>query len=137
MTLAPESAARIDRFACGLSRLAGAALVASTLWSAVNAAESPWIWALFWSAVGVALVLLYTPALRAISIGLVVLAGVVLIGSINPFWAMEQPTSTIEQPDYAFWHVARTLAASALLVFVAYCVSRARNVRMRQRAPRG
>jgi hypothetical protein len=135
MSLAPERAARIDRLACVSARVAGAVLVCTTLWQAASAAEAPWIWALCWSAVGVALMLLYTPLLRAIAIGLVVLAGVVLVGSINPFAAMDVPTSVIEQPDFVFWQVARGLGGSALLVLLAYCVSRARNARLRQRAP--
>jgi hypothetical protein len=135
MSLAPESAGRVDRLACAVTRVAGAALLATTLWQSASATDAPWIWALCWSAVGVAMALLYTRALRAIAIGLVVVAGVVLIGSINPFAAMDVPTPVIEQPDFAFWHVARALGASVLLVLLAYCVSRARNARLRQRAP--
>jgi hypothetical protein len=129
-------AGQLDRLACGLTRLAGAAMVGVVVWQAVAAAELPWIWAVLWSAVGVTLILLYTPALRAVSIGLVVLSAVLVLGTINPFAAMDVPGPLRERPDFVFWHVLRALGASVLLVLLAYCVSRARGVRLRQRAAR-
>jgi hypothetical protein len=129
-------AGHLDRLACGLTRLAGAGTVGVVGWQVVAAVEPPWIWALLWSAVGATLILLYTPALRAVSIGLVVLAGVLLLGTVNPFAAMDVPGALREQPDFVFWHVARALGAGALLVLLAYCVGRARSVRLRQRAAR-
>jgi hypothetical protein len=102
-------------------------------WQLVAAVEPPWIWGLLWSAVGATLILLYTPALRAVSIGLVVLSAVLLLGAINPFAAMDLPGALRERPDFTFWHVLRALGASALLVLLAYCVSRARSARLRLR----
>lgn len=82
-------------------------------------------------AVGLALGLcfLHPAALKIAPAILVLLAMVLPVGIINPFAAMEAPTAAGASPGHAAGTIALGVGASALCLFLAFMVGRARRTR--------
>jgi hypothetical protein len=127
----PASAlSALDKAALLGARGVGAVLLGLAGWGLWAEPESSLLWAVLWAGLGLAVLLLYTPALRVLALGCLLLAGVVLLGGLSPFAAMDVSASAREQPGFVLRQVAVMSTASALLVLAGFCLERARRVKL-------
>lgn len=129
----PSPVSVLDRAAIALTHLAGAAIVAFSVWGMwVQPSTSP-LWTLCWAALGVAVTLLYTPALRFGAIACLAAAALCILAFFSPFSVMDADPGALEKPDFLTRRIAFVFSLSALFVLLAFCFERARRVKRAQR----
>lgn len=119
----------LDRVAVAFTQLAGAGIVALAVWGMWVDPNTSALWALCWAALGVAVTLLYTPALRLGAIACLCAAALCILTFLSPFSAMDAAPSTLEKPDFITKRIAFAFSLSALFVLLAFCLERARRVK--------
>jgi hypothetical protein len=125
----------LDKAALLGARALGAGLLLLSGWGLWAEPSSSLVWATLWAGLGVAALLLYTPALRVLAFGCLLAAGAVILGGLSPFAAMDVAATTRERPGFALRQVAVMSTASAVLVLAAFCLERARRLKRAQQTP--
>jgi TRAP-type C4-dicarboxylate transport system permease small subunit len=86
------------------------------------------------SLVGGGLCALYLPVLRIVAFAFLFFAGLVILGGLNPFAAMDMSAAARERPGLELKQITFVLSLSALLVLVAFLIEHTRRLRLAQRA---
>lgn len=127
---AGERSVLLDRISLLGTRLVGASLIATGLWSAIKQPDEHLIWGSLMSLAGVGLCALYLPILRAAAFAFLFFAGLTILGGLSPFAAMDMSQGARERPGLELRQIAAVLGLAALFVLSAFLIDRARNVRL-------
>jgi hypothetical protein len=127
---AGEGPVLLDRISLSGTRLVGALLIATGLWSAITEPDEHLIWGSLMSLSGVGLCALFLPILRAAAFAFLFFAGLTILGGLSPFAAIDMSHGVRERPGAELRQIAAVLGLSLLFVLSAFLIDRARSVRL-------